>query len=282
MEESFEQVDFQLNPSLNFSHQEIASHIRDAFDLEIDWHLSYNKYSQAFNYLRDCVEHNQVVVFVNSIVANSPNRKLSREEFRGFCLYDDYAPLIFINSRDSESAIIFTLLHELVHLVLQSDALVEFPESFASDKSIESLCNRTAAELLMPRELFSTFWMIYKNQRNQTPYEIIGQISKKLHCSRTAAAIRARQFRLISEDVKQNLIQKFKSEFNNYLREKRARQKTSKGGPDFIVLQNRRVGLSFAKYVETALYNDQITYTEASRLTNLNISTFNKYLSKYS
>ena len=38
--------------------------------------------------------------------------------FRGFAIADDIAPFVVINDNDSVSAWSFTLLHELVHLLL--------------------------------------------------------------------------------------------------------------------------------------------------------------------
>ncbi len=37
------------------------------------------------------------------VVGSNTRRKLDIEEFRGFMLYDEYAPLIFINANDSIS-----------------------------------------------------------------------------------------------------------------------------------------------------------------------------------
>ena len=38
--------------------------------------------------------------------------------FRGFALADDVAPFVVINEKDSRAAWSFTLLHELVHILL--------------------------------------------------------------------------------------------------------------------------------------------------------------------
>ena len=55
-------------------------------------------------YLYDCgsVEHT--------------HRALSIDEFRAFAMVDEWAPLIFINSADTESAKLFSLVHEVAHI----------------------------------------------------------------------------------------------------------------------------------------------------------------------
>ncbi len=78
-----------------------------------------------------------------------------QEGFFGFCLYDRDFPLIYVNNSSTKSRQIFTLFHELAHLlfetsgidVLDDDYIDRLPENA---KKIEIICNRFAAELLMP------------------------------------------------------------------------------------------------------------------------------------
>ncbi|MCC9218789.1 ImmA/IrrE family metallo-endopeptidase [Escherichia coli] len=56
-------------------------------------------------------------------MGNNNKRKLDTREFRGFCISDSVAPIIFVNSSDALSAQVFTLFHEVAHLWLGVDGV---------------------------------------------------------------------------------------------------------------------------------------------------------------
>jgi Zn-dependent peptidase ImmA (M78 family)/DNA-binding XRE family transcriptional regulator len=102
-----------------------------------------------------------VLVMRSGIVGGNTRRKLSVEEFRGFAVSDELAPLVFINSRDPLVAQIFTFAHEIAHIWIGESAISnidpwELPKS--QRNGIEQFCDSVAAETLVPATEFVRQW----------------------------------------------------------------------------------------------------------------------------
>jgi len=72
---------------------------------------------------------------------------------RGLFISNDRFPFIILNRKDSISAQIFSLVHELTHFFRRSDAVSNSLDFRGVEKGInpeELFCNKVAAELLLP------------------------------------------------------------------------------------------------------------------------------------
>ena len=117
---------------------------------------------EYFKLIVRSIENENVLVMQSGNVGNNNKQKLDVDEFRGFALSDKYAPLIFVNTSDSSNARTFTLIHELVHLLL-GNVGISAPESNPDPQNqIEQYCNAVASEYLIPIKTLKAF-IIYSN-----------------------------------------------------------------------------------------------------------------------
>lgn len=133
---------------------EAAKAIADKLEFEVEDRAGLRSWRASFNDLRDRAERAGILVMTNGMVGLNTHRPLDVKEFRGFALVDDLAPVVFINSRDTLAARIFTLAHELAHIWsgrpgVSNDGLDDHPND-----SVERWCNSVAAELLVPKAIF--------------------------------------------------------------------------------------------------------------------------------
>lgn len=215
--------------------------------------------SDPFAYIRSRLESIGITVFVNGVVGSNNKRKLLVGEFRGFTLLDPYAPIIFINGRDSNNGKLFTLIHEFCHILLGKEGV--------SDSNSEPYCNMFAGEFLVPESLFHSKW-------SESP-EAYEQISKYFKVSQyviyrvalTHGYINQRQYELLVK------------EFEQYL--ENIPERTSQSGGNFYATAHTRLGESFSRAVVQAARAGTLAYREAYELLGLRGNTFSKYVNEY-
>lgn len=133
--------------------QQIVEDMRQVLCVDL-----YPKRGYWEDYYRDLVKRieDAGVMVMREGYLNHWTRPFKVSEFRGFAIADEHAPLIFINHADWPSARLFTLIHELCHIWLGVTGISDGDPS--NKREEEVLCNKVAAEFLVPGDEFEQLW----------------------------------------------------------------------------------------------------------------------------
>ncbi|RKO61363.1 putative Zn peptidase [Caldibacillus debilis GB1] len=239
----------------------VAEDIRRTLGLKKGWAAECKTWQEAFRLFIRKVEEQRIIVVINGVVGNNNYRKLDVNEFRGFVLVDEYAPLIFINGADGKAAQMFTLAHELAHVWFGASAAFDLESLQPADANIEEACNRVAAEFLVPEKELLDFWPEVREEPDR--FQLVARYFK---VSEIVSARRALDLKLIT---KNEFFEFYQSQYVNQQRENR---ESSDG--NFYYTSLYRVGRVFAEAVINAVKDGQLLHHEAYRLTGLQGKTF--------
>lgn len=143
----FKELSFDVNRSL----VEMTKTIREFLGITLDKQIAWKDTDKAFKSWRERFEENGIFIFKDAF---------KDDGFSGFCLYDDEFPLIYINNSKSDTRQIFTLFHELAHILFKTGGVdtrladyIKYLEG--DDRKIEIICNRFAGQFLVPDSDFN-------------------------------------------------------------------------------------------------------------------------------
>ena len=256
-------LDFVGSYDLRDSVHEVASAIRRELQLEKGWASVEGSWIEALQKLREYVESLGILVVINGVVGNDTHRALDPDEFQGFSLVDDLAPLIFVNNADYKTAQIFTLAHEVAHIFLGQQGVSRIAELYASDHHVERICDLVAAEFLVPEDQFKPLWIRTTPARDS--FEIL---AKHFKVSTIVIARRAADTNLIDREEYRAFFAEHKT------RDWGGQRQGGSTGGDFWNNQNGRIGKRFAVAVLNALGEGRLSYRDAYGLTGLSGKTF--------
>jgi Zn-dependent peptidase ImmA (M78 family) len=240
---------------------EVAMRMRDALRLAPEWARALPTWTEALEKLRDAMDTVGVVVVTNGVVGNNTRRKLNPDEFRGFVLVDERAPLVFVNGADAKAAQMFTLAHELAHLWFGQSAAFDLKNLEPADNRTERVCNAVAAEFLVAAAELRAQWD--RVRREDQRYH---QLARHFKVSAIVAARRALDLGLIKRET-------FFSFYRDHVTAARRKTEASEGGGDFYLNQNVRLR-RFAVAVVQAVQEGRLLYRDAYALTGLWGRTF--------
>jgi Zn-dependent peptidase ImmA (M78 family) len=247
-------LEFAGSATLQHTPERVAEAMRQTLSLIIAERQQLPTWTDALRQLISKAEDAGVLVMASGVVGSNSHRKLDVEEFRGFALADDLAPLVFINGADSKAAQMFTLAHELAHLWLGESGISDPEVGRLAEPGIERWCNAVAAEFLMPLALL--------RQEHQGAIPIGEQIQRLARTFKVSTLVALR--RLFDADFidEPTLWQNYREELARI----RTLDRRGSGGGDFYRTLGARTGKRFARAVLSSTLEGQTLFQDAFRM----------------
>ena len=126
----------------------LAGKVREDLGISLKEQFSWKKDSEAMDRWKKSVESLGILVFQMS---------MPLEDARAFSFTEGGLPVIVVNTKDSPKARIFSLLHELGHILLNEGGICDpgnssEDDAFEKRSSIEAFCNFFSGAVLIPKD----------------------------------------------------------------------------------------------------------------------------------
>jgi Zn-dependent peptidase ImmA (M78 family)/transcriptional regulator with XRE-family HTH domain len=190
--------------------------------------------------------------------------------YSGFSLYDDEFPIVYVNNSSTKTRQSFTLFHELGHLLFHTSGIDTLEDRYIpklpeQQRRLEILCNRFAAEFLVPEAAFNE------------------AMASRDHSERAAEQIAAR-FHVSREVIYRKFLDRGWIDEDQYTRVAQvwANQQTSGSGGNWYRTQITYLGreyieLAFRQYYQNRINDEQLAaYLDTKPR---NVSTLEEYFS---
>ena len=218
--------------------------------LGVEPHPTRGKWDDYYRDLVQRIESLGILVMRQGNLGHH-SRPLNVDEFRGFAIVDEYAPIIFVNHSDALGARLFTLIHELCHIWIGQSGISDGNTN--THRQEEVLCNAVAAEFLVPAQEFRALW-----QHDSESWEDnLPPLEAHFHVSTWALARRALTLNFISQQ-----------EYGRYIFEqkKHYEQRKGSGGPTYYQTKKAQISRQFSQAVVGEALSGQLLLREAGEL----------------
>lgn len=210
----------------------------------------------SFSLTREAIESAGALV-IRSNGYHGRWRVPREDDVLGFSLYHEVCPVIFVSKQASESRQLFTLAHELGHLLLHKSHYIDGEEEFYSGSQHEVEANRFAGQFLVPDEQLAQI------SDQKRPVNVSGYIDwlypqTKLLGVSTETILR----RLLDENRLEQ------SDYNSYRkwRSEQSANKSDSGSRMYRYREPRHLfGDHFVSAVIQSLKEDRINLVQASQ-----------------
>ncbi len=249
-----------MNNLSDLSIQEITQQLRNKVNVPVDEQKSWKDSSSALQNWRRILSENGIFVFKDVF----KNQNIS-----GFCIYDEIFPVIYINNSHSKNRQIFTIFHEVAHLIFKqsyldilSDTIWDLDNEKPANE--ESNCDAFAAEFLVPSADFSLQIQNLDTNDERNIYAL----SEMYHVSREVILHRLFDQNLITRNWYRQKMDEWSKLSDAYT------GKPKKGGGNYYKTKASYLGDSYISLVFKNYYRGRIDIRQASQYLDIQPKSF--------
>ena len=237
--------------------RELANKTREYLGITLKKQMAFRSSEDAFKHWRHCLEDAGIFTFKGS---------LEDKFISGFCLLHEEFPIVFINNSNAFTRQIFTLIHELGHIIFEIYGVTDVDERYLEhmsqkDKSLEAKCNQFAAEVLVPTDSFEDDILFFRDKGPET----IPKIAEKYSVSKEVILRRLLDRKLVTVDYYNKKAEEWNQEY--------LRTKLTTGGGNYYLTKLSYLGSGFAQLAFEIYHRGRLTKTQLA--THLNVNSRN-------
>jgi Zn-dependent peptidase ImmA (M78 family) len=239
---------------------EITKQVRQSINVSLGEQQSWKDSDEALRKWRDLLAENGIFVFKEAF--RDPN-------VSGFCIYDELFPVIYVNNSNSKNRQIFTIFHEVAHLIFKESYLDIFNEDFwnlefRNPNHEEVKCNAFAAEFLVP----SSDFRLRIEGLDLDNEDRISELANSYHVSREVILRRLLDQNFMTQNSYSEKIREWNTVSKN------SKTDLKKGGGNYYNTKAVYLGSAYISLVLGNYYQGRINVEQASEYLDIKSKSF--------
>lgn len=246
---------FHFLKDLVDSQEKIREYLNFSFEIQ----KKIKKDEEVFKYLRDQLYEIGIFIFKDSF---------QDEDVSGFCLHDDVFPVIMINNNNTFTRQIFTIFHELYHLITGTSGIDFINDDYmykqyenVSTYAEELKSNQFAADILISEQ------EIRKNinKVEDVSFDSINDVAKKYKVSREVLTRQLFKMKMIDFLDMEEYIYHFRLDYK--------RINKNKNGGNYYSKQISYLGENYLKIAYERYYQGNISSRDLTKYVRMNLKS---------
>jgi Zn-dependent peptidase ImmA (M78 family) len=227
--------------------------VRSYLGISLDDQIRWKNKEDALENWREIVQDKGVFIF---------KRSYKQKDISGFSLVDPEFPVIYLNNSTAPSRQLFTIFHELGHVILNANGVTKSNDRYISSlvgdaKEIEIFCNKFAAEFLVPSYDLDQQMNLHEPLEQQ-----IKRLADRYNVSREVILRKFLDKNLVSAAYYEEKARQWIEEYQKYAQLQKEKRKGKPSGDYYatqaVYLGYKYMTLAFNKYYEGRVSREQL------------------------